>query len=188
MPARRLVDVCAPDFRALVTAAILTGVRYGDLTRLTAGDYDADSATLLVYIGKTKRTHRLPLGDEAQKFIAQLCRGKCGTDLLLSKADGSPWSPGQQADRINAACAAAGIKSVTFHCCRHTYASRLVMKGVPLAVMAAKLGHSSIKQVEKHYGHLCPNYVSVTVRQASTPIGLLEDRRPRVVTELRRSS
>jgi len=51
-----LVDVCAPDFRALVTAAILTGVRYGDLTRLTAGDYDADSATLLVSIRKTKRT------------------------------------------------------------------------------------------------------------------------------------
>src|SRR5262249_47004808 len=46
--ARRLVDVCAPDFRALVTTAILTGIRYGDLTRLTAGDYDANSATLLV--------------------------------------------------------------------------------------------------------------------------------------------
>jgi site-specific recombinase XerD len=70
---------------------------------------------------------------------------------------------------------------------RHIYASRLVMKGVPLAVVAAQLGHSSIKQVEKHYGHLCPNYISETVRQASTPIGLLEDRRPKVVTELRRS-
>jgi len=79
---------------------------------------------------------------------------------LLTEADGSPWTPGQQADRINAACAAAGVKSVTFHGCHHTYASRLVMKGVPLAVVAAQLGHGSIKQVEKHYGHLCPNYVS----------------------------
>jgi integrase len=186
--ARRLVDVCAPDFRALVTAAILTGVRYGDLTRLTAGDYDANSATLLVHIRKTKRTHRLPLGDEAQQFIAQICRGKRSTDLLLTKADGSPWTPGQQAKRINEACAAAGITPMSFHGCRHTYASRLVMKGVPLTVVAAQLGHSSINQVEKHYGHLCPNYVSETIRQASTPIGLLEDNRPKVVTELRRSS
>jgi integrase len=74
-----------------------------------------------------------------------------------------------------------------FHAMRHTYASRLVMKGVPLAVVAAQLGHSSIKQVEQHYRHLCPNYVSETVRQASTSVGLLEDRRPKVVT-VRRSS
>jgi integrase len=185
--ARRLVDVCPPDFRALMTA-ILTGVRYGDLTRLTAGDYDANSATLLVHIRKTRRTHRLPLGDEAQHFIAQISRGKRSSDLLLTKADGSPWTPGQQAKRINEACAAAGITPMSFHGCRHTYASRLVMKGVPLTVVAAQLGHSSIKQVEKHYGHLCPNYVSETIRQASTPIGLLEDSRPKIVTQLRKSS
>ena len=186
--ARRLVAVCAPDFRALLTTAILTGIRYGDLGRLTAGDFHAPSRTLLIYDRKTKKTRRLPLGDEAQEFIAHLCHGKRNTDLLLTKADGSPWGPAQQADRIDAAYVAAGIAHVTFHAMRHTYASRLVMKGVPLAVVAAQLGHSSIKQVEKHYGHLCPNYVADTIRQASTPIGLLEDRRPKVVTELRRSS
>jgi hypothetical protein len=34
------------------------------------------------------------------------------------------------------------------------------MKGVPLAVIAAQLGHADIRMVEKHYGHLAPNYVA----------------------------
>jgi len=37
------------------------------------------------------------------------------------------------------------------------------MKGVPLAVIAAQLGHADIRMVEKHYGHLAPNYVADTV-------------------------
>jgi integrase len=56
--ARRLVDVCPPDFRTLVTAAILTGIRYGDLTRLTAGDYDANGATYWTYWSTSARPRR----------------------------------------------------------------------------------------------------------------------------------
>jgi hypothetical protein len=52
----------------------------------------------------------LPLGDEAQKFIAQLCRWKRSTYLLLTKTDGTPWGQGQQAARIKAACTAADIR------------------------------------------------------------------------------
>jgi hypothetical protein len=38
-----------------------------------------------------------------------------------------------------------------------------------------------------HYGHLCPNYVADTIRQASTPIALLEDRKPKLVAIPRKS-
>ena len=42
--AARLVNVCPPDFRRLVTAGMLTGCRYGELTALLARDYSPDSA------------------------------------------------------------------------------------------------------------------------------------------------
>lgn len=48
------------------------------------------------------------------------------------------------------------------------------MKGVPLAVIAAQLGHSDTRMVEKHYGHLAPSYVAETVRNAFGSLGLLE--------------
>ena len=55
---------------------------------------------------------------------------------------------------------------------RHTYASRLAMRGVPLAVIAIQLGHRDTRMVEKHYGHLSPGYVAETVRAAFGTLGI----------------
>ncbi len=54
------------------------------------------------------------------------------------------------------------------------------MNGVPLAVVAAQLGHSDTRMVEKHYGHLAPSYVADTVRAAFSNMGLVE--KPNVVS------
>jgi len=48
------------------------------------------------------------------------------------------------------------------------------MKGVPLAVVAAQLGHSDTRMVEKHYGHMAASYVAETVRAAFSNMGLVE--------------
>ena len=45
---------------------------------------------------------------------------------------------------------------------------------VPLAVVAAQLGHSDTRMVEKHYGHLAPNYIADTVRTAFGRLGIVE--------------
>ena len=76
---------------------------------------------------------------------------------------------------LQAACTAAGIDPpVNLHATRHTYASRLAMKGVPLAVIAAQLGHADTRMVEKHYGHLAPSYIADTVRAAFDRMGVVE--------------
>ena len=38
--------------------------------------------------------------------------------------------------------------------------SALAMKGVPMGVIAAQLGHSNTRMTEKHYAHLAPSYVA----------------------------
>jgi len=48
------------------------------------------------------------------------------------------------------------------------------MRGVPLAVIAAQLGHADSRMVEKHYGHLSPNYIAETVREAFGSLGIIE--------------
>jgi hypothetical protein len=48
------------------------------------------------------------------------------------------------------------------------------MRGVPLAVIAAQLGHADTRMVEKHYGHLAPSYIADTVRAAFGSLGILE--------------
>ena len=48
------------------------------------------------------------------------------------------------------------------------------MRGVPLAVIAKQLGHSDTRMVEKHYGHLAPNYVADTVRARFGTLGIVD--------------
>jgi integrase len=45
----RLANACPPDLRTLVTAALLTGCRYGELAAMRTSDFDA--AAGVVYVG-----------------------------------------------------------------------------------------------------------------------------------------
>mgnify|MGYP003764372423 CR=1 FL=1 len=57
------------------------------------------------------------------------------------------------------ACQRAGLEDVTPHTLRHTAASWLVQKGVPIYEVARYLGHSSVAMVEKTYGHMAPEHL-----------------------------
>ena len=70
------------------------------------------------------------------------------------------------------ACRAGKVTpAASFHTLRHTYASLMVMDGVPLMVVARNLGHAYTRMVEKHYGHLATSYVREAIRSAM-PLGI----------------
>jgi integrase len=172
--ARRLVNACPADFRALVIGGLMTGCRYGELAALVVEDFNADSGTLIIRTSKSGKPRHVVLSIEGREFFARQCLGKLPGALLFTKASGRKWSASDQQRPVVAAGTAAKIAPITFHGIRHTYASRLAMKGVPLAVIAAQLGHADIRMVEKHYGHLAPNYVADTVRAAFDNMGLAQ--------------
>ena len=173
--ARRLTNACPPDFHALVTAALLTGCRYGELTAMTVDDFNPDAGTVRVRTSKSGKPRHVVLTQEGRDFVVRLAVGKSGTARLFVRTNGKPWAKSEQQRPLAAACAAARIEpAVNFHGLRHTYASRLAMRSVPLAVIAAQLGHSDTRMVEKHYGHLSRSYVADTVRAAFGSLGLVE--------------
>ena len=173
--ARRLTNACSEDFRALVTAALLTGCRYGELAAMTGEDFNPDAGTVRVRTSKSGKPRHVVLTQEGQVFIAALAAGRSGDARLLLRGNGKPWAKSEQQRPLAAACAAARIEpAINFHGLRHTYASRLAMRSMPLAVIAAQLGHSDTRMAEKHYGHLSPSYVADTVRAAFGSLGLIE--------------
>jgi integrase len=172
--ARRLTNACPADFRALVAAALLTGCRYGELAAMIVDDLNSDAGTLRVRISKSGTPRHVVLTQEGSDFVAGIAVGKPASARLLTRSNGKPWGKSEQQRPLAAACAAARIDPpINFHGLRHTYASRLAMKGVPLAVIAAQLGHSDTRMVEKHYGHLAPSYVADTVRAAFGSLGIV---------------
>lgn len=44
----------------------------------------------------------------------------------------------------------ANIKNFSFHCCRHTFATRLLQKGVDMRTAQELLGHSDIRMTERY--------------------------------------
>jgi integrase len=163
--ARRLCNVCDPDFRQLVEAALLTGCRYGELCAARAGDFDAQSGTLLIAQSKSGKARRVPLTEEGKALFAALAAGKLEDELLITKANGSAWGKSEQSRRIKDACGVAQIRPpISFQALRHSYASMLVEAGTPLAFVADALGHTDTRMVEKHYAHLAPNYVHDAIR------------------------
>ena len=70
--AKRLINAADPEFRPLVQAALQTGCRYGELTRLEVADFNADSGTLAVRQSKSGKPRHVVLTDEGVAFFTQL--------------------------------------------------------------------------------------------------------------------
>src|SRR5882757_2614767 len=60
----------------------------------------------------------------------------------------------------------AGIVDFTWHCLRHTFISRLVMKGVDLRTVQELAGHKTISMTVR-YAHLAPDGRGAGVQGAS---------------------
>ncbi len=183
----RLANACPPDFRALVTGALLTGCRYGELSAMRAGDLDQQAGSVNIPRSKSGKARHVVLTDEGQEFFARIARGMA-SDAYLFERDAiakqatrteaatrhrTQWKASDQFRAIAEACIAARIApAVSFHVLRHTYASRLARCAVPLPVIAAQLGHADTRMTERHYAHLAPSYVADAVRAAFGNLGI----------------
>jgi integrase len=173
---RRLVNACPVDFREIVRAALLTGCRYGELIALRAADYNADAGTITVSESKAGKVRHVVLTDEGRTLFNALTAGRNGDTRIFLRSDGKPWGASHQQRPLAEACARARISpAVSFHILRHSHGSTLAMRGVPMGVIAAQLGHSDTRMTEKHYAHLAPSYVADTIRANSPNLGLTKD-------------
>ena len=169
----RLINAAPADFRDLLSAALVTGCRYGELCALRARALDATANALRIETSKSGASRSVALTDEGVALFARLAKGKSANDRLLVREDGTPWLASHQLRRMKAVCAAAKIEpAISFHILRHTYGSRLAMRGAPMPVIAAQLGHTGTRMTERHYAHLGPSYVSTVVRELLGTIGL----------------
>jgi integrase len=169
---RRIVNACPADFRTLVQGALTTGCRYGELCRMVVADFNAQAGTISVRLSKAGKVRHVALADEGRALFQSLTAGRGGRELIFRRDDGGAWGPSHQQRPLSAASKVAKVDPpATFHILRHTYGSSLAMRGVPMGVIAAQLGHADTRMTEKHYAHLSPNYVADTIRANLPPLG-----------------
>jgi integrase len=177
--AQRLINAAEGEFRDLVQAALLTGCRYGELSRLDVEDFavirhgDVEVGQVHVRKSKTGPARHVVLNAEGLNFFRALAAGRHGSDPMLPHPRGGRWLKSNQNRPMAEACQRGSIKPpASFHTARHTYASLAIMAGVPLLVVAKNLGHKDTRMVEKHYGHLSPSYIADEIRRAAPRFGI----------------
>ncbi len=186
----RLVKACPEDFGQIVRGALLTGARYGELARVRVADYNDTAGTLFIAESKSGKPRHVVLTDEGKQLFTEVTAGRAASEPIFLRDNaerpkrgglGNTWGPSDQSRFMAVACKAAKVEGLTFHELRHTYASWLVNAGCPLAYVAAQLGHTDTRMVEKHYGHLAPTAMANAIRAAMPALGLVSDQKIRVL-------
>ena len=147
--AKRFINACDLAFRPLAQAALQTGGRYGELTRLKVGDFNADSGTLAIWQSKSGKPRHVVLTTEGVAFFTELTAGRATGELMLPRANGDPWRKSNQAEFMAAACARAKITPNQLSRAAPYLGRLAVMAGMPLMVVAKNLGHVDTRQVEQ---------------------------------------
>ena len=149
-----LPDLWALSFadylKPMVLLALNTGMRRGELFKLTWANVDTLTRTLTVdgLTAKSKKTRHIPLNDEVLDILKQWRKQGDGDGLVF------PSAAGTKLDNIQTSwenlTKHAKVKDFRFHDLRHSFASNLVMAGVDLNTVRELLGHGDIKMTLRY--------------------------------------
>jgi integrase len=164
--------------RPLWATAIYAGLRRGELMALPWEDVDLASGLIRVEqsynpesakIGDPKSragTRRVPISAVLRDYLLDhKIRATDGQPLVFARwslagrrrgPDG-PFNDSAVSQRARKRWEDHGVRPISLHECRHTYASLLIAAGVPAKAVQTYMGHSSITTTYDRYGHLLPD-------------------------------
>jgi integrase len=101
---------------------------------------------------------RVPLTQTLRNHLLnhRLQQGTGGSGRVFPNSRDGAFTPSVTNQRAKNAWAAAGLKPITLHECRHTYAAYMIAAGVNPKALNTYMGHSSITITLDRYGHLLP--------------------------------
>lgn len=134
----RLLKGADAEFRRAVLLAAFTGLRIGDLVRLSWADVGEDAITLLPAKSRGRRVVVVPITPKLRAVLNQIGRKDVGAVLTHSK--GKPWTREGLQTAMHRGKVRAGIEGLRFHDLRGTAATQLVRAGLPTADVATVMG------------------------------------------------
>jgi integrase/recombinase XerD len=151
-------DTAGLRSRAMLETLYATGLRSGELVRLTPYDVDTEDRMLRVIEGKGGKDRNVPLTKAACVAIdayIQRARprllGRRPTSRLFVGDKGGSLSQNMLLKYVRLLCKAAGIKKrITCHTLRHSIATHLLRAGADIRQVQVLLGHSWLSSTE-HY-------------------------------------
>lgn len=170
----RLLRHVPSHWQALVLTLVTTGARWGEAIGLRVHRVNLSAtpprilieeqlqempgtAELVFQTPKTEQSRRtLDIDSRVANLLAPRVADKDREDLVFRSVHGNPVRTRNFRRIWKAACRRAGFDGLRVHDLRHTHASWLISKGVPLTSVQRRMGHTSIIITSDLYGHLTP--------------------------------
>lgn len=177
-----LIEAETSRYGPLLELLVNTGLRRGEALALRWSDVDLErrllhvrgtlsrvDGDLVVTDVKTDRSRRaLHISPATERVLAAVRkrqateRLKAGsawtrTGYVFTTETGEPCDPRNALRALKVAAARAGLRGVGLHTLRHSAATVMLEKGVPLKVVSEILGHGSVAITGDVYGHVSPN-------------------------------
>jgi integrase len=147
----------SPEFRALLTAYLLTAQRGGDVTRFTADQYDAEARILTFRQGKTDEHMTLHVPESLAEVFSVARKNRAtgkrrkwaqGAEPLFFTPRGKPWTMDNAQQTLAALLRRLKLPRYTLHGLRATGPTALKQGGMDNARLRALTGHTSDKNLE----------------------------------------
>jgi len=102
-------------------------------------------------MGKTQKTVSIPVSNACHAALLECRNRSVVAELVFVNDVGRPISWSSYRRYFSIAKDIAGIdRRLRFHDLRHSYASRLVSRHVPLKTVSEVLGHSTVRMTERY--------------------------------------
>jgi len=159
---RVAIQAGCPEHLPELDLALNTGLRLSELYGLTWENVNVSRRVLTVPRSKNGETRHVPLNSAALAALTELRNRGEGTGPVIRNPQGEPLAGPRY--WFEPAVGRAKIRAFSWHCLRHTFASRLVMAGVDLRTVQELLGHKSIAMTVR-YSHLSPTHTLAAVER-----------------------
>lgn len=157
---RKAIEENWPHYLPAFLFSLHTGIRASEQWGLQWPDVDLARKTITLHRTKAGKTRHVSLNAIALAALESLPTYRRREGSVFLNTEGQPVRSAR--DWFEPAVEKAGLRDYTWHCNRHTFASRLVMAGIDIRTVAQLMGHSTI-QMTMRYAHLAPEHTQAAV-------------------------
>ncbi len=157
-------------FKDIFTVAFFTGLRLGELTNLTWESISLQNKKIILrntesFTTKSKRERMIPMTKQVQDIFSRKC-GKVENEnnYVFTRILNIRLNEDYVSKKFKRVVKIGGLNTkIHFHTLRHSFASNLVRKGVPLIFVKELMGHQDISTTQI-YSHVRREDLTMSIK------------------------